>query len=178
MNQSEAPDGEVVRAVLAGDTELYRVLVERYRVDFGRIAEALVGDADLAADALQEAFIRAFRSLETCRDPDRFRPWFYRIVANQCHDHRRRQRSVPIDDVVVVAKDTADARLHDDELARRLEQAMEKLTPEQREAFIMKDVEGRSYQEMAELLQTGVDALKMRVHRAKDVLRRQLEDLR
>jgi RNA polymerase sigma-70 factor (ECF subfamily) len=178
MNESETADGDVVRRVLAGDTEIYRVLVERYRADFGRIAEALVGDADLAADALQEAFIRAFRSLETCRDPDRFRPWFYRIVANQCHDHRRRQRSVPIDEVEVVAKESADARLHDAELARRLELAMEKLTPEQREAFVMKEVEGRSYQEMAELLQTGVDALKMRLHRAKDVLRRQLEDLR
>ena len=178
MNESGVPDGEVVRRVLAGDTELYRVLVERYRMDFGRIAEALVGDADLAADALQEAFIRAFRSLDTCREPDRFRPWFYRIVANQCHDHRKRQRAVPLDDVDVVAKESADDQLRDTELAQRLERAMAKLTPEQREVFVMKEVEGRSYEEMAELLKTGVDALKMRLYRAKDVLRKQLEDLR
>lgn len=171
-------DGAAVRAVLAGDTETYRVLVERYRMDFGRIAEALVGDADLAADALQEAFIKAFRSLASCRDPDRFRPWFYRIVANACHDARRGKKTVPIDDLDVAAKETADARLHDDELAKRLQQAMEGLTPEQREAFVMKEVEGRDYQEMAGLLETGVDALKMRVYRAKEVLRKELEDLR
>jgi RNA polymerase sigma-70 factor (ECF subfamily) len=171
-------DGEVVRAVLAGDTEKYRILVERYRQDFGRIAEALAGDPDNGADALQEAFIKAFRSLASCRDPDRFRPWFYRIVANQCHDQRRGRKAVPLDDVEVVARERADALVQDDELARRLEQALERLTPEQREAFVMKEVEGRSYQEMAELLDTGVDALKMRVHRAKDMLRKLLEDLR
>ena len=171
-------DGVVVRAVLAGDTEKYRILVERYRQDFGRIAEALAGDADAGADALQEAFIKAFRSLASCRDPDRFRPWFYRIVANQCHDQRRGKRTVPLENVEVAAREQSDARVRDDELARRLERAMEQLTPEQREAFVMKEVEGRSYQEMTALLDTGVDALKMRVHRAKDTLRKLLEDLR
>lgn len=174
----DLPDGEVVPRVLAGDPELYRVLVERYRRDFGRIAEALVGDPDAAADALQEAFIRAFRSLDSCRDPDRFRPWFYRIVANQCHDQRRRRPAVPIEDVEVAAKETADAAVQDDELAGRLEQALERLTPEQREAFVMKEVEGRSYAEMAGLLDMSADALKMRVHRARETLKELLGDLR
>jgi len=63
------------------------------------------------------------------------------------------------------------------ELARAIERALDRLTPEQREAFVLRHVDGKSYEEMAALLGTGVDALKMRVYRARDALRQQLEHL-
>jgi RNA polymerase sigma-70 factor (ECF subfamily) len=173
--REELSDGHVVRRVLAGDVELFRVLVERCRREFGRYATAFVGDPDAAADALQEALIRAYRSLRTCRDPDRFRAWFFRILTNQCHEARARRPSLALDGVELASRDTADGELVRGELAGALERAMERLTPEQREAFVMKHVEGRSYHEMAELLGVGVDALKMRVHRARDALQRLLE---
>lgn len=179
MGEHVAPtDGDAVRRVLAGDVEAYRFLVERYRLEFGRLAEALVGDPDAAADALQEAFISAYRSLGRCREPDRFRRWFYRIVVNHCHDARRRRLAVSLEGVEVSARETADGGLEEDELACRLERALGELTPEQREVFVMKEIEDRSYAEIAELLETSVDALRMRVHRARDVLKRLLEDLR
>jgi len=62
------PDGDIVRRVLEGEVELFGVLVERYRAEFARYATALVGDPDRASDAMQEAFIRAYRSLASCRD--------------------------------------------------------------------------------------------------------------
>lgn len=170
-------DGTIVRQVLDGDIERFGLLVERYRVEFGRIAEGLVGDADAAADALQEAFISAYRSLGTCRDPDRFRVWLYRIVQNRCRDQLRRRPLVPLDDVDVAARERTDAPLDDAELGARIRGALDALTPEQREAFVMKEVEGKSYPEMVELLDTRVDALRMRVHRARDVLRQALGDV-
>jgi RNA polymerase sigma-70 factor (ECF subfamily) len=168
----EPSDGTIVRQVLDGDRERYRVLVERYRAQFGRYAVAAVGDRDTAQDAMQEAFIRAFDALGTCRNPDRFGAWFFRILVNQCRNAMARRRDTA--DLAVVdppGGDRADADLEREELGSALKQALGRLTPEQREAFVMKHVEGRSYEEMAELLGVGTDALKMRVHRARDAMR-------
>lgn len=171
----ELSDGTVVRQVLDGDIEQYRVLVERYREQFGKYAVALVGDADVAADAMQEAFIRAYRSLGTCRDPDRFGAWFHRILTNQCHDARKRASNPgSIEHYDPPADDRTERAAEQQELGEAIGAALEKLTPEQREAFVMKHVDGHSYEEMAELTGVGVDALKMRVHRARDALREML----
>jgi len=171
----ELNDGTVVRRVLDGDVELYKVLVERYRGQFGKYAVALVGDSDTAADAMQEAFIRAYRSLATCRDPDRFGAWFHRILTNQCHDARaKRPNPGSLERLELPSGDRADRAVEQHELGHAIGAALEQLTPDQREAFVMKHVDGRSYEEMADLTGVGVDALKMRVHRARDSLRERL----
>jgi RNA polymerase sigma-70 factor (ECF subfamily) len=172
----EAGDGDLVRAVLAGDVERYGILVERYRIEFARYALALLGDPDAAADAMQEAFIRAYDALADCREPERFRAWFFRILANQCRTAlaRRKQRG-DLDRLELPAKERTDEPLERRELRDALAAALARLTDEQREAFVMKHVDGRSYEEMAELLGAGVDALKMRVYRARDALRAALE---
>lgn len=167
-------DGEIVGRVLDGDGEAFGLLVERYRQELGRVAEAMIGDADAAADALQEAFIAAYRALGRCRDPERFRIWLFQIVRNRCRDVLRKKPSVSIDFLDVPAKESADGPLAESELGAMLQKAMDALTPEQREAFVLKEIEGKSYQEMVELLDTKVDALRMRVMRAKDVLRKAL----
>ncbi len=168
----EQTDGAVVRRVLAGDVEAYRILVERYRAQFGRYAVSLLRDADLAADAVQEAFIRAYDGLAGCREPDRFGAWFFRILTNQCHTMRgRRKDTVDVEQVELESGSRTDATVERSELARRLDAALEQLTPEQREAFVLKYVEEKSYEEMAQLLGVGADALKMRVHRAREALR-------
>ena len=176
---AELTDGEVVRRVRSGDTESFRILVARYRQQYGRYAVALTGDADTAADAMQEAFIRAWDSLDSCRDADRFGAWFFRILTNQCHTARSRRRdSDDVDGLDLASQDRADSALDRAELAQALESAMGRLTDEQREAFVLKHVDGRSYEEMATLLGTGVDALKMRVHRAREALRTMMGALR
>jgi len=169
---AEPSDGTIVRRVLAGDTESFRILVTRYRRQYDRYAVALVGDADAAADAMQEAFIRAWGSLASCRDADRFGPWFFRILTNQCHTARTRRRDADdVDTLELAASERTDDSLERAELAAALASALGRLTNEQREAFVLKHVDGRSYEDMATLLGTGVDALKMRVHRARDALR-------
>ncbi len=174
------PDGDLVRRVRAGEVELYRILVERYRQEFGRYASAMLdGDRDEAADALQDAFIRAYDSLATCRDPDRFKAWLFRIVSNQCHNARKRRKGhVSLDRAVDRGVEPA-AREESEraEISEILELAMKTLTEEQRESFILKHVDGRSYAEIAELLSVGEDALKMRVYRARDELKKKIEEL-
>lgn len=172
-------DGAVVRRVLAGDVEAYRILVERYRVEFGRYAQAAVGDPDTAQDAMQDAFVRAFEALATCRDPERFGAWFFRILTNQCRNTvARRRPTLSLEDVDPAGRERADAELERGELAAALDAALARLTSEQREAFVMKHVDGRSYEEMSELLGVGVDALKMRVHRARDAMRAMMGAMR
>jgi RNA polymerase sigma-70 factor, ECF subfamily len=172
LGSVQPSDGTIVHRVLAGDVEQYRVLVERYRAEFGRYAVAAVGDCDAAQDAMQEAFIRAYDALATCREPNRFGAWFFRILTNQCRNAvARRRDTVPVEVLDPPGTDRADAEVERGELGAALETALERLTPEQREAFVMKHVDGRSYEEMAELLGVGVDALKMRVHRARDAMR-------
>jgi RNA polymerase sigma-70 factor (ECF subfamily) len=175
----EPGDGDAIRRVRQGDAEAFRVIVTRYRRQYGRYAIGLTGDADSAADAMQEAFIRAWSSLDSCRDADRFGSWFFRILTNQCHTVRSRKRDTDdVDQMELAAPSRSDETLERSELADALEEAMGKLTNEQREAFVLKHVDGRSYEEMAELLGTGVDALKMRVHRAREALRTMMGALR
>jgi RNA polymerase sigma-70 factor (ECF subfamily) len=135
----------------------------------------LDGDRDDAADALQEAFIRAYDSLASCRDPGRFKAWLFRIVSNQCHNVRKRRRGhLSLDRG---SEPAAKADSECTEIAEVLELAMKTLTEEQREAFVLKHVDGRSYAEIAELLGVGEDALKMRVYRARDELKKRIEEL-
>src|SRR5438105_3808443 len=148
----EPTDGDAIRRVRQGDVDAFGVLVTRYRRQYGRYAVALTGDADSAADAMQEAFIRAWNSLEACRDPDRFGSWFFRILTNQCHTVRSRRRdNDDVDALELAGPGRADESMERSELADALEGALGRLTSEQREAFLLKHVDGRSYEEMAEL---------------------------
>jgi RNA polymerase sigma-70 factor (ECF subfamily) len=169
-------DAAIVERVLRGDAEAFGVLVTRYRTAYERCAVGLCGDADLAADAMQEAFIRAYDALATCDRPDRFGAWFYRILRNQCHNHRaRRHPSVPLDEVDAVAPGGTADRLERAELREQLEAALARLPETQREAMLLRHVQGLSYGEMADLLGEREDRLRMRVHRARDAMRQQLE---
>lgn len=176
MRPDQAADGEIVRAVLAGDRERYAELVDRYRDRYARYAARMLGSADAAEDAVQDAFVRAFDQLAQCNDPNKFVGWFFLILRNRCFAERRRSKSqAPIeaaDDVAAV--DRSDNGAETAERRRALQLALLELTPEQREVFVLKHVEGLSYGEIAERLRTTVPSLKMRMHRAYDRLREQL----
>lgn len=154
------------------------MLVTRYRAQFASYATGLCGDADVAADAMQEAFIRAYESLDSCRDPDNFKGWFFRILTNQCHNARdRRKDHIAIDRVASVKDDRVEREADRAAIREALDAALSTLTPGQREAFVLKHMVGMSYVQIAELLEDGVDALKMRVYRARDVVKDRLSEL-
>jgi len=172
-------DGEVVRAVLAGDIEDYAELVGRYRDRYARFAARMLGSADAAEDAVQDAFIRAFEQLQQCRDPDNFAGWFFLILRNRCLAERRRtaRAGSSTDAAAVPAAEQADGPVVQQERRRALQQALLELTPEQREVFVLKHVEDLSYEEIAGRLGASIPSLKMRMHRAYDRLRERLKDV-
>lgn len=179
MSESTAPDDELVRRVLDGETDVFAVLVGRYRERFGRYALHMLGNREDAEEALQDAMLRAYRSLGQCAEPARFEAWLFMIVANRCRTRvvrrsRYQQTFVPDDGTVTVAQDdrTLDRLAWDDAVS----QALARLEPDQREAFLLKHAEDLSYEEMAALTGAGVSALKMRVKRAVERLRAMLED--
>ena len=173
-----APDGQVVRAVLAGDTERYAELVTRYRDRYARYAARMLGSADAAEDAVQDAFIRAYDQLSQCREPDNFVGWFFLILRNRCFAERRKAReAAPLEAAgAVVSKERPDGAVERNEQRRALQRALLGLTPEQREVFVLKHVEGLSYDDIAARLGTSIPSLKMRMHRAYDRLRADLKD--
>lgn len=179
-SRDAATDGEIVRAVLAGDVELYAALVERYRDRFARYAVRMLGSHDAGEDAVQDALVRAFDRLADCRDPDKFAGWLFLILRNRCFaEQRKHQREgrLPQDAAdAVAAPERSDGAVERRESARALARAVGQLTPEQREAFVLKHVEGLSYEEIARLTGATVASLKMRMHRAYDRLRELMKE--
>jgi RNA polymerase sigma-70 factor (ECF subfamily) len=167
-------DAALVRRVLAGDPEAYGGLVARYRDRLGRYALHSLGNRADAEDAVQETFVRAYRALERCAQPERFGAWLFQILVNRCRtiggQRARRERVVGANDVALHqagVADTGERQAWND----AIRWALTRLTPEQREAFLLKHVEELSYEEMAEMTGEGPSALKMRVKRACEALR-------
>lgn len=167
-------DAAVIACILAGDTQRFAELVGRYQAGLYRYAVSLVLDHDVAADMVQDAFIRAYTSLASCRDRTRFRAWLFQTLRNRCLDHLKepRRRHVPLEE----AGSVVDAAAGPGETVERrrvrteILGALAQLPDVQREAFVMHYVEGEPYERMAERLDASVSALKMRVMRAREAL--------
>jgi RNA polymerase sigma-70 factor, ECF subfamily len=171
-------DGEIARSVLAGDTDLFGILIQRHQDSLHRVAYSMVQDADVASDLVQDALIRAFSNLHRCRDTQRFRVWVMAMVRNRCLDYlkERRRQDVPLDAAAEAQSGNGTDAL--DSLAARteLQRALDALPPTLREAFLLRHVEDMAYEDMAEVLDATVAGVKMRVSRAREALRQQLDD--
>ena len=148
-------------------------LVTRHRDRLGRYAVRMLGNREDAEDAVQETFVRAYRSLARC-EPDRFGPWLFTILVNRCRtigaQRARRER------VLAPAVEGYEGTTDPDPAERAawshtVQWAVAQLGAVYREALLLKHVEDLSYEEMAELTGASIPALKMRVKRACDQLR-------
>lgn len=170
-------DQDVISRVIGGDRDAFAMLIGRYSDPLYRHALGMTGSPDVAEDILQTSFIKAYHHLGEVRG--RFDAWLFRIVANGCKDWLKNIRRTHLsydEDDQASGYATPDEELDRTELRTDLDEALAQLAPSLREAFIMKHVEGRSYEEMADLLGTTVGALKMRVHRAREALQALLEE--
>lgn len=172
-------DAAVVRRVLEGDVEAFSVLVDRYYDRYARFAVHMVGNREDAEEALQDAFLRAYRALDQYEDRERFGAWLYRILVNQCRTVsarvRKRELTFPdIDPTLLDAAATSD--IEQNELRERLQHALAQLPAPQREAIVLRYTEDLSFDEMAAITGAGTSALKMRVKRAFDRLRDLLQE--
>jgi RNA polymerase sigma-70 factor, ECF subfamily len=170
-------DQLIIQRVLGGSRDEFKTLISRYSDPLYRHALCMTGSPDVAEDILQLSFIKAYQHLAEVRG--RFDAWVFRIVAHGCKDWltniRRSHLSYDEDDQPSTYS-TPDEELDRTELRTDLDRALATLPGSLREAFVMKHVEGRSYEEMADLLGTTVGALKMRVHRAREALQALLEE--
>jgi RNA polymerase sigma-70 factor, ECF subfamily len=167
-------DTTIVARVLRGDVEAYRVLVERYRDRYARYALHMLGNREDAEEALQDAFARAYRSLGRCDDPERFAAWLFRILMNRCRTiaaRRGRRSQTFVVDENALMEAAVEHPAERGAWREEIDRALQRLRPEQREAFLLKYVEELGYDEMSQLTGVGVSALKMRVLRACDRLR-------
>jgi RNA polymerase sigma-70 factor (ECF subfamily) len=170
-------DQAIIGRVLAGNRDAFRTLISRYSDPLYRHALCMTGSPDVAEDILQMSFIKAFQHLAEVRG--RFDAWVFRIVANGCKDWLKNIRRTHLsydEDDQPSGYATPEEDLDRTELKSDLDRALAALPASLREAFVMKHVEGRSYEEMADLLGTTVGALKMRVHRAREALQVLLEE--
>src|SRR3989442_860209 len=153
--EGEATDAEVVRAVLAGGGGRYAVPGRRHRGRVARHAARMLRSPGVAEDAVQDALVRAFDRLADCREPDKFAGWLFLILRNRCFAERRRHRRegrLPEDAAeALAAPERSDGAMERREQARELELALGQLTPEQREAFVLKHVAGMAYGEISPL---------------------------
>lgn len=154
-------------------------LVASHRDPARRLAWRLIGGDEAAAeDVVQDAFIRAYRALSSFRRESSLETWFYRILVNQAHKHRRwravRERWRGVWDEQKAVSSVAPG---DPALQRRISRALDKLTRRQREAFVLVHFEGFTVRETSDLLATPEGTVKSHLHRALKALRIELADL-
>ena len=171
-------DADVIRQVRNGDVEAFAVLVDRHHDRLSRYALHLLGSRADAEEAVQDAFVRAYRSLERYDERDQFGAWVLRILVNRCRTvAARRHEFEPLEAASLVwlpGEDPVDAMAVREELGHALAQ----LPGDQREAIALRFGEELSFDEMATITGAGVSALKMRVRRACERLRALLEESR
>lgn len=187
------PDDQFLERLRRGDAAAYEKLVAEHTTDVYALLFRLTSDSEEARDLTQETFLRAFQSIDRFRGDASLRTWIYRIAINQARNRwrwwRRRKRDVTVSlDATNDQRETplaanlpsASAPSPEQEtLARereaQLRAALLNLRSSYREAVVLRDVEGFSYEEIAETLQISIGTVKSRISRGRLELRRQLE---
>ncbi len=169
-------DADLVTAARGGDRAAVEELLARYEPNIYRFGLRMCGDEEAAREVLQETLLAAFRHLPGFRGDAALSTWLYQIARSFCIKERRGQRPTrSIDDAraseLVDPAPQPDARTHAREIGEAVSRAIAVLPPEQREVLILRDVEGLSAEQAAEVVGVEVGALKSRLHRARMGLR-------
>jgi len=175
----ERTDADLIAAARAGDRVAVDRLLARYEPNIYRFGLRMCGDEDAAREVLQETMLAAFRHLPGFRGDAALSTWLYQIARSFCIKERRGQhptRSLDADDSpdLVDPSPRPDARTHAREIGEALSRAIAELPPDQREVLILRDVEGLSAEQAADVIGIEVGALKSRLHRARMAMRTEL----
>jgi RNA polymerase sigma-70 factor (ECF subfamily) len=166
-----------------GRMEAFEMLLARYRKPIFSFIFRMLGDFHRAQDVFQETFLRVFRHAQRFDESLRFSPWFYRIARNLCLEEiRRRERIETVsinEETELQPRELWEGRTPDEELERRemrqvLEKAILRLTERQREVFLLREIQGLSYEEIAGITGMSVPAVKSCLHRARMALKEML----
>ena len=190
-----ATDQEVVALARHGQEAAYRELVRRYERPVFSLVYRMVRDRELAEDLAQETFVKALNAIESYRPEFKFSSWIFKIANNAAIDHLRRREldtlsldgsphaetpeaieatALQIGDRQETALEEVEAR----ELGGEIETAISRLRPEYRSCILLRHVEGRAYEEIAEILGLPLGTVKTYIHRARNELRLSLAHLK
>ena len=173
-------EAAIVRKVLGGDANAFETLVLEYEKNVYNIALRMTGNSEDAADMTQEAFIKAYNSLQSFRGDSKFSVWLYRIVSNVCLDFLRSKNRRPTVSLSVEDDDGEDAQLDvadesqspdlllDRKLTRdSVRRGLDSLPPDYRQILLLREIQGLSYDEIAQALSLEVGTVKSRIFRAR-----------
>jgi RNA polymerase sigma-70 factor (ECF subfamily) len=181
-------DEELVALARGGDTRAFEKLAERHQQRAYHVAFSFSRDREEARDLSQEAFLKAFMNLKHFDGRSRFYTWFFRILVNLCLDHKRRKSRRANEEfnesvehqldpthpcVMLMGPDGAAMA---SQLSHKVGIALEALPPNQRTAFILKNHQGLSIKEIAEVMETAEGTVKVHLHRAVKALRQNLAE--
>lgn len=189
----EDTDLNLVKLARNGDRQAFQTLVERYQRRVYGVCYGIVRNPDDAMDLVQDTFVKVFRNLERFEGSSSFYTWVYRIARNVCIDHIRksqRHRTVDYDDTIGRDEDSDDGGmlmpdrlginpaklLGRKELLEKIEDALQKLSPVHREIIVLREVQGLSYQEIADCMDVSIGTVMSRLHHARRNLQKTLEE--
>ena len=187
---SQSSDKKLVKRVQKGDKGAFDLLVLKYQHKIVNLVMRYVRDPELALDITQEAFIKAYRALPRFRGDSAFYTWMYRIAVNTAKNHlaaqRRRPMNVELDmqdpdqyDLHAKLKetDTPEALTLSKELQDTVERAIAALPEDLRTAIILRELEGMSYEEIAQTMECPVGTVRSRIFRARDAISKKVGSL-
>lgn len=184
MSDDQTPtDEQLVQAARAGERDAFGTLIERYQDRVFNTLLGVLGSREDAADVAQDAFVQAFVKLETFRGTAQFYTWLYRIAMNLALSHRRRRRPVASTDLAksAVGEEPSDRQpgpqydLIAREQVAHVRQALQTLGDQHRQILVLREMEGCSYQTIAEILEIQVGTVRSRLFRARMQLKEELQ---
>jgi len=165
-------EDQLVARAQEGDLDAFESLVRQHQEMVFAVAYQVLGDKDDARDVCQECFIKLHREIGSYRPKGKFSTWVYRIVVNAAIDFQRRQkrdRFVSLENTVLTTGSS------DTDLRMSLDRVLEELTPKQRTAFVLRDLQGFPLDEVAEILNCNAITVRVHVHNARRTVRKRLE---
>jgi RNA polymerase sigma-70 factor (ECF subfamily) len=187
---NQSSDKKLVKRVQKGDKGAFDLLVLKYQHKIVNLVMRYVRDPELAQDITQEAFIKAYRALPRFRGDSAFYTWMYRIAVNTAKNHLASQRRRPMD-VELDLQDPEQYDLHaklketdtpegvtlSNELKKSVELAIAALPEDLRTAIILRELEGMSYEEIAQTMECPVGTVRSRIFRARDAISKKVGSL-
>lgn len=177
-------DAQLIDQTLAGDSAGFGRLVQKYQDRLYNTVVHVVGNAEDARDAVQEAFVQAFLKLDTFHRSSAFYTWLYRIAFNVAVSHRRRRRPTLSVEYAREASGLEPAdhgnnpteKLERNECCGQVRHAISQLSDEHRTVLVLREIDGCCYETIAEILEVPIGTVRSRLHRARLQLREQLKE--
>jgi RNA polymerase sigma-70 factor (ECF subfamily) len=170
-------DRDIIERILANNPEEYAELVRRHQDHIYGVCLTIVKNPTDAEDAAQEIFLKAYRRLRDFRFESAFSTWLYRVAYHHCLDMMKARSRRPAESLDALTEERGEFALEIPKPAESTEQidvarqALENLTPDERMILIFREIQGLSYEELAQTLTLSLDAVKSRLRRARDSLR-------